>query len=83
MSLSDCVRCYDTPCDCGFDGYIAVAPSAVEMRRKLPLLAGEEIERIKARLRAVLDEEVATAKILTGDALRRTEELLRAFGRYT
>lgn len=69
MALSDCIRCDDTPCTCGFDGYLAVYPTKPEHCKRLPYLTGAEIERIKTRLRFVLDAELARA-----DLEMRTDE---------
>lgn len=57
MALSDCERCWDTPCECGFEGYIAVyAPQ--ELRQKLRDLPRGEFSRIRGELALMLRKEL-------------------------
>jgi len=65
MSMSGCLRCWDTPCTCGYDGYVAVYPLNAEQAAKLKNIAYTRYVEINARLRTVLDEE------LTRDATPR------------
>ncbi len=59
MSLSDCERCWDTPCRCGNDGYVVLYPGTADLRARLKSLEPQECSDIQTKLRLLLDEMLA------------------------
>lgn len=55
MSLSDCARCGDTPCQCGNDGYVVVYPPA-DLVPRLRALTPAEYEAVVGDLKNRLIE---------------------------
>ncbi len=46
MGMSDCEKCWDTPCSCGWDGYISVFLPVHQLRA----LSYEDREALRALL---------------------------------
>lgn len=53
MSMTDCAKCWETPCVCGNDGYLAVYPNKIRLLRTAPY---EARRKMKQALVDLLDQ---------------------------
>ena len=57
--MSDCEKCWDTPCDCGFKGYVTVYPPSEEiLQKQLRTMSLDRYKTIQKYLSAALREEI-------------------------
>ena len=59
MALSDCHRCWDTPCECGEHGYMVIRASQ-ENYKRLQDMPREQFEKLREHLAAILNAALDT-----------------------